>query len=93
MIADLVPAVQQADIWSIGIILYTILYGRYPFNTNDPDHQRQFINAQYALPQDVNVSHIAVCAMCCLTCSQPEAAGSYSCHVQSAPSDITQLIR
>ena len=46
---------QQADIWSMGIILFTILYGRYPFNSNDADYPRQVVDAQYTLPQDVNV--------------------------------------
>ncbi|KAK9813840.1 hypothetical protein WJX73_001401 [Symbiochloris irregularis] len=47
---------KQADIWSVGIILYTILYGRYPFNSNDPDYPRLVVNAQYNLPDDIQVS-------------------------------------
>ena len=54
------PARQLADIWSCGIILYAMLFGRYPFNARERDYARKIVAAQYVLPSDVPVS--AACA-------------------------------
>ena len=51
---------QMADIWSCGIILYAMLFGRYPFNARERDYARKIVSAQYVLPSDVPVS--AECA-------------------------------
>ena len=51
---------QMADIWSCGIILYAMLFGRYPFNARERDYARKIVSAQYVLPPDVPVS--AECA-------------------------------
>ena len=54
---------QQADIWSIGIILYIILFGNYPFNSKDPDYPRRVVNAQYTLPDNIDVrAQLSICA-------------------------------
>ena len=47
---------QLADIWSCGIILYAMLFGRYPFNARERDYARKIVAAQYVLPSDVPVS-------------------------------------
>ena len=46
----------MADIWSCGIILYAILFGRYPFNAQDRDYARKIVNANYDIPADVSVN-------------------------------------
>ena len=51
---------QMADIWSCGVILYAMLFGRYPFNARERDYARKIVSAQYVLPSDVPVS--AECA-------------------------------
>jgi serine/threonine-protein kinase SRK2 len=47
---------QLADIWSCGIILYAMLFGRYPFNARERDYARKIVAAQYVMPSDVAVS-------------------------------------
>ncbi|KAK9809250.1 hypothetical protein WJX72_012085 [[Myrmecia] bisecta] len=49
---------KKADIWSCGIILYAMLYGRYPFNAKERDYARKIVTAAYVLPQDVEVSDL-----------------------------------
>lgn len=41
---------KKADIWSCGIILYAILFGRYPFDAREPRFARKIVTAQYSLP-------------------------------------------
>ena len=41
---------QKADIWSCGIILFAILFGRYPFDAREPRFARKIVKAQYSLP-------------------------------------------
>lgn len=48
-------ALQKADIWSCGVILYAMLYGCYPFSNKEPDYIRKIVTATYHLPQDVQV--------------------------------------
>ena len=47
---------QMADIWSTGIILYAILFGRYPFHAQERDYARRIVDAAYVIPADVPVS-------------------------------------
>ena len=46
----------MADIWSTGIILYAILFGRYPFHAQERDYARRIVDAAYVIPADVPVS-------------------------------------
>ena len=46
---------QKADMWSIGIILYAMLYGRYPFNNQDADFATKILRAEYPVPPDIVV--------------------------------------
>ena len=47
--------VQKADIWSCGVILYTLLYGRFPFQGSDPLYAAKITKAEYSYPSNVNV--------------------------------------
>ena len=42
---------QKADIWSCGVILYAMLFGKYPFDAQQRNFARHIVNAQYSIPQ------------------------------------------
>lgn len=47
---------KRADIWSCGIILYAILFGRYPFDAREPRFARKIVTANYVVPSHPQVS-------------------------------------
>ena len=51
-----VVAVQKADIWSCGIILYAMLYGQHPFQARDPTFAQKVVRGDYPVPVDIPVS-------------------------------------
>ena len=65
---------QLADIWSCGIILYAILFGRYPFNAQDRDYARKIVNADYEVPADVPVNPECVDLLLRILVADPPSA-------------------
>lgn len=47
---------QKADLWSCGVILFALLFGRYPFDTSKRHYIRKMVKADYTMPEDVPVS-------------------------------------
>ena len=41
---------QKADIWSCGIILYAMLFGKHPFDVEDRLFIRKLVLARYSIP-------------------------------------------
>jgi serine/threonine protein kinase len=41
---------KMADVWSCGIILFAMLFGKYPFDAKEPRFVRDIIAAKYTLP-------------------------------------------
>uniref|UniRef100_F1KSU4 Tribbles 2 n=1 Tax=Ascaris suum TaxID=6253 RepID=F1KSU4_ASCSU len=51
---------RPADVWALGVLLYVLLFRRYPFNDVTP--QRLFsriLKARFCIPVDANVSYAA----------------------------------
>ena len=76
--ADSTYSGRAADIWSLGVILYTMLIGRYPFHDSDPISLFRMIrNGRYAVPKRA-VSEQAECLVRWLLCCDPSRRPSAS---------------
>ncbi len=45
---------KKVDLWSLGIIAYTILLGKTPFENDDPDLIEKMINCEIYYPDDLD---------------------------------------
>ena len=64
---------QKADLWSCGVILFALLYGRYPFDATERHYARKVVTADYTIPEQVAVSAECKALMQRLLCPDPKA--------------------
>lgn len=64
---------QKADLWSCGVILFALLYGRYPFDATERHCARKVVTADYTIPEQVTVSAECKTLMQRLLCPDPKA--------------------
>lgn len=69
--ADSTYSGRAADVWSLGVVLYTMLVGRYPFHDSDPISLFRMIRqCRYAVPRRA-MSEQAECLIRCLLRADP----------------------
>ncbi|DBA86304.1 TPA: hypothetical protein ACH3X2_005543 [Trebouxia sp. C0005] len=64
---------KKADLWSCGVILFALLYGRYPFDATERHCARKVVTADYTIPEQVTVSAECKTLMQRLLCPDPKA--------------------
>ncbi|DBA77617.1 TPA: hypothetical protein ACH3X1_009416 [Trebouxia sp. C0004] len=64
---------KKADLWSCGVILFVLLYGRYPFDATERHYARKVVTADYTIPEQVPVSGECKALVHHLLCPDPKA--------------------
>ncbi len=76
MLDDRIGHSYEVDIWSIGVIMYTLLVGKPPFQTKDVKQTYKRIRANdYSFPADCALSNGAVSLIRHLLKAEPGLPG------------------
>ncbi|KAL4858759.1 Serine/threonine-protein kinase SAPK9 [Chlorella vulgaris] len=63
---------KKADVWSIGVILYIMLAGGFPWTPGDNDCLQNIIAANYLIPLGVSISPAGLDMLSHLLCADPD---------------------
>lgn len=77
---------KKSDVWSLGVVFFAMLYGRYPFTLNrNSDLETQLskvyksqMNREYSRAQDKSIKLSTPCLEVMHKCLEPKAAKRYS---------------